>query len=87
MEKKLIKAALETALQYGGEFAEVYWEHKESTSVSLDGGKVEKINTGIDHGIGIRVITGDNTAYAYTNDLSAENVQQVEESLWAVSGQ
>ena len=43
---------LETALQYGGEFAEVYWEHKESTSVSLDGGKVEKINTGIDHGIG-----------------------------------
>lgn len=80
MEKKLIKAALETALQYGGEFAEVYWEHKESTSVSLDGGKVEKINTGIDHGIGIRVITGDNTAYAYTNDLSAENVQQVAHS-------
>lgn len=77
MEKREIKEILEAALAQGGDFAEIYLEQKESTGISCEGGKIEKINTGIDLGIGIRVVANDNTSYAYTNNLDLANVLKI----------
>lgn len=74
MEKQDIKEILEVAMANGGHFAEIYLEHKESTSISCENGHIEKVNTGLESGAGIRVIQGDNTAYSYTNDLSIQNL-------------
>lgn len=79
MEQREIKEILDTAMSKGGQFAEVYLEKKESTGISCEASKIEKVNTGIEVGIGIRVISGDNTAYVYTNDLRLENVCRIAE--------
>ncbi len=73
MQKQELKEILNAALAYGADFAEIFMEQKESTSISFEDGKIEKINTGIDLGMGIRVIAGESTSYVHSNDVSLEN--------------
>lgn len=70
MQKEELKQILDAALAAGAEFAEVYLEQKESTVISCEDGKIEKINAGIDLGMGIRVIAGESTSYVHSNDVS-----------------
>ncbi|SHJ09467.1 TldD/PmbA family protein [Desulfofundulus thermosubterraneus] len=74
VDEQLLKEVLDLALASGGDFADIFVEHKRATGVGLEGGKIERVHSGIDMGAGIRVINGDSTAYAYTNDLSREGL-------------
>ncbi len=49
-------------------------EEKRSTGISCEAGRIERVHTGVEAGAGIRVLSGDSTAYAYTNDLSREGL-------------
>jgi len=62
------------ALANGGAFAEIYFEETYATSIRFEDGKIERINSGTDTGAGIRVLTGDRTCYAHTNDVSLEGL-------------
>ena len=73
MEKTEIQSILNEALEQGADFAEIFMEQKASTSIHCEDGKIEKINTGSDLGMGIRVINGDSTSYVHSNDVSVEN--------------
>ena len=73
MQKTELKDILNAALAHGADFAEIFMEKKESTSISFDDDKIEKINTGSDQGMGIRVIAGESTSYVHSNDISLEN--------------
>ncbi|MFZ5943377.1 MAG: TldD/PmbA family protein [Bacillota bacterium] len=77
MEKKQMKEILDTALSKGGDFAEIYIEHKETTGIGCEAQKIERINTGIDSGCGIRVISGESTAYAFTNVITLDSLQEL----------
>ena len=70
MQKKELKEILNAALFAGADFAEIFVEQKESTAISCEDGKIEKINTGTDLGMGIRVIAGEATSYVHSNDTS-----------------
>lgn len=74
VDKKGLEEVLALALAHGGDFADIFVEHKKSTGIACEADKIERINSGIDAGAGIRVISGDSTAYAYTNDLSKEGL-------------
>jgi len=79
MDRKGSSEILKKALSKGADFAEVYWEHRETSAISYEDNRIERINSGIDEGVGIRVIAGDHTSYAYTNDLSLESLLRVAE--------
>jgi TldD protein len=66
-----ISAILRRALAGGGEFADIYYEEGTANSVIAEDGKIEKVQSVTDRGIGIRVIADLRTAYAYTNEVSA----------------
>lgn len=65
-----IRRVLEAGLAKGADLAEVYLENKESLSLTLDEGRLEKATQGNDIGGGVRVFYGNNAAYAYTDDLT-----------------
>lgn len=65
----MLKEVLIEALKNGGDFADVFIEYKKMTGIGCEDGKIERIQSGTEAGAGIRVIVGDKTAYAYTNDL------------------
>jgi TldD protein len=74
IDKSVLKEVLNKALVNGGDFADIFVEEKRSTGIGCEAGKIEKIQSGVDIGAGIRVISGESTAYAYTNDLSREGL-------------
>ncbi len=67
------------ALSQGGEFAEVYIEHRISRTILLEEGKFKSAVFGISQGAGVRVISGDKTGYAYTDEISEEKLLRAAE--------
>jgi len=60
------------ALAKGGEFGEIYIENRVTRSILLEEGKFKSAVFGISRGAGVRVISGDKTGYAYTDDLTLD---------------
>lgn len=85
IDHDIVERVLSSATRTGAEFAELYAEDKRSTSASLDDGRVEQVNTGRDRGVGIRVIAGDTTGYAYTADLSEPGLLAAAEAAAAAA--
>jgi TldD protein len=54
------------ALNRGGEFAEIYAEYSVVNGLSLEENKIRQAQSGIMQGIGIRVLSGEKTGYAYS---------------------
>ena len=69
-----IERYLAAALSAGGDFADLYFEYQTSTSVSLDESMVKSASQGISVGCGVRVVSGERTGYAYTDDLAPERI-------------
>src|ERR1051325_8431974 len=67
---------LAAALGGGGEYADLYFEHRATTSISLDESLIKGATQGVSVGCGVRVISGERTGYAYTDDLSTDKILQ-----------
>jgi TldD protein len=65
---------LAAALSAGGDYADLYFEYLTSTGISLDESLVKSASQGISAGCGVRVVSGERTGYAYTDDLSPERI-------------
>jgi TldD protein len=65
---------LAAALSAGGDYADLYFEYLTSTSISVDESLVKSATQGISAGCGVRVISGERTGYAYTDDLAPERI-------------
>src|SRR5947209_11828650 len=65
---------LAAALSAGGDYADLYFEYLSSTSLSVDESMVKSASQGISAGCGVRVVSGERTGYAYTDDLSANRI-------------
>ncbi len=79
MDRKGIEEVLKTAMRFGADFAEFFWEHKETSTIVCENNGIERINSGIDEGAGIRVISGTGSSYAYTNEVSLNRLLEVAE--------
>ncbi|TAG49943.1 MAG: metalloprotease TldD [Betaproteobacteria bacterium] len=73
----------------GVEFADVYFEHNTSESWSLEEGIVKSGSFSIDQGVGVRAITGEQTAFAYSGDLSLASINAAASTVASIgaSGQ
>jgi len=74
LTERLLERCLGEALSAGGEFADLYFESVTSTSLGMDEGIVKTASQGISVGCGIRVLSGERTGFAYTDELSPERL-------------
>ncbi|MBF0505530.1 MAG: TldD/PmbA family protein [Nitrospirae bacterium] len=65
-----LQELLKRALSHGGEYADIFIEHRETTSIQLEDDRIEKVISGSFSGLGIRLIYNGKTAYAFSNDFS-----------------
>ncbi|UXI03770.1 TldD/PmbA family protein [Photobacterium sp. TY1-4] len=77
------KAVIDHALFLGADFAELFVEHHQSSSVELISGDIDKVNSGIDFGIGVRLFFGHKVLYGYTNSTDEEELKRVTSLLAA----
>ncbi|MDP9038184.1 MAG: metalloprotease TldD [Acidobacteriota bacterium] len=74
LSERLMERCLGEALSAGGDYADLYFESVTSTSLGMDESLVKTASQGISVGCGVRVLSGERTGYAYTDDLSPERL-------------
>ncbi len=71
---ELIRKVLSAAMSRGGDFADLYFQHSTAMVVGFEDDTVNEARTSIDLGVGIRVVVGDQTGYAFTEELSERSM-------------
>src|SRR5215831_17148477 len=67
---------LSEALSQGGDYADLYFEYLLTSSIGIDESIVKSAAQGVSMGVGVRVISGERTGYAYSDDLSPEKIRK-----------
>jgi len=71
-----LESYLAEALSQGGDYADVYFEYLSTSHISIDESIIKSAAEGVSLGVGVRVIAGERTGYAYSDDLSPEKVRK-----------
>jgi TldD protein len=76
IDDKIMNDVLAVALSRGGDYADLYFEHRQTSSIMYEEQAVKQAGAGVLQGVGIRVVQGDATGYAYAEDLTPEAMRQ-----------
>ena len=74
IDKAILSKVIAKALEKGGDFADVYLESRISRQIVMEESKFKSGLYGISQGAGVRVISGNKTGYAYTDEISTEKL-------------
>lgn len=74
--RETLQKVIAAAMSKGGDYADLYFEHTLSSNLGLQDGKVNRAFTNVDFGVGIRVLKGEQTGFAYSEDVSLESMLQ-----------
>ena len=85
VDETLIRETLAAALSRGGDYSDLFFQHRVSTSMALEDGAVNKAFTTVELGVGVRVIKGDQTGYAYTEELTLEAMRSAARTAAAIA--
>jgi len=83
--ERMFAEGLAAALARGADRADLYFEHRVSTWVSLEDGEVNRAYTSVDLGVGVRAVKGDQTGYGYTEELTPEALKRAATTAAAVA--
>jgi len=72
--ERLLERCLGEALSAGGDYADLYFESVTAIALGVDEQIVKSASQGTSAGCGIRVLSGERTGYAYTDNLSPERL-------------
>jgi TldD protein len=71
-----IERLLADALSQGGDYADLYFEYSVLSSVSLEEQLVKSATRAVKQGVGVRVIAGERTGYAYCDEIEPAAVRK-----------
>src|SRR3569833_1347230 len=74
IDAAIAERVLGGALGSGGDYADLYFEFRSGADFLLEEGRVRTVGRGVTVGLGVRVLRGDATGYAYTEELSDERM-------------
>jgi len=80
LDPGMLSKTIQKALEKGGEFADVYVENRISRQILMEESKFKSAEFGITQGAGVRVISGDKTGFAYTDDVTEEKLLKAAET-------
>lgn len=69
-----LQKVISEALSKGGDYADIFFEHTFSNNISLRDGEVNRASSNIDFGAGVRVVSGDQTGYAYVENTGIKDL-------------
>src|SRR5919204_6176273 len=69
-----LETYLGEALSRGGDYADLFFEHRINHSIVLEEQIIKSATKGVNIGVGVRVVSGEKTGYAYSDDLNRENI-------------
>ncbi len=79
IDTQVLNKVIAKALEKGGEFADVYVENRISRRILMEESKFKSAVFGISQGAGVRVISGNKTGFAYTDEITDEKMMRAAE--------
>ena len=70
LDENMIERVFGTILAHRADYADLYFQYSRSEGWSLEEGRVKSGSFSIDQGVGVRVVSGEKTAYAYSDDIN-----------------
>jgi len=74
-------------LQHRADYADLYFQYTRSEGWSLEEGRVKAGSFSIDQGVGVRVVSGEKTAFAYSDDISTGALTAAAQATRAIARQ
>ncbi len=67
------------------DYADLYFQYSRSESWGLEEGQVKSGNFSIDQGVGVRAVSGEKTAFAYSDDINLPALKQAANATKAIA--
>ena len=81
-----LKKVVATALERGGDYADLFFEHTFRNYLTLRDGEVNQASSSIDYGMGVRVVHGDQTGYAYVENITLQEMLSAAKTASRIAG-
>lgn len=76
IDSDIANRLLRVALEQGGDYADLFFEYTVSGSYGYDEGMLKSARRAVSMGLGVRVMKGDATGYAYCEELSFDAMKR-----------
>ena len=86
LDQKTLEKYLGLCMESAADFAEIYEELETKEIITMLNGRVENVNEAVTSGIGIRLLAGVQSVYAYSNETGEEAVLPLIRDLTAALG-
>ena len=83
--ERQLQTLVATALSHGGDYSDLYFEHTTFFNLLLKDGVVSSGGFHIDYGVGIRVLKGEKTGYAYSENTEMADMLRAAEAASAIA--
>jgi TldD protein len=87
LDHRQLQAVFGEILTHSVDYADLYFQYSRSESWSLEEGIVKSGSFNIDQGVGVRAVTGEKTAFAYSDDISFDALQAAAHATRAIARQ
>ena len=77
LSKDVLQSLLDEGLKTGAEFAEIFFEDTNQSSIRVTSGDVSSVTFNNIHGAGVRLMVGTDVVYGYTNDVSESSIRKL----------
>ena len=85
LDEAKLQQVLASIFEHRADYADLYFQHTRSESYSLEDGIVKSGSFDIEQGVGVRAVVDDKTAFAYSDDISAEALAEAAISARAIA--
>ena len=82
---ELLEKTIAAALEKGAGYADLFFEHSLNNTCSLEDGKVSSAYSNIGFGVGIRVLNGDQTGFAYSETVTPEEMARAAKTAASIA--
>ncbi len=80
-----LQSVLGNIMTHDIDYADLYFQYSRAESWGLEEGQVKSGNFSIDQGVGVRAVSGEKTAFAYSDDINLPALQQAADATKAIA--
>ncbi|MCX7628216.1 MAG: metalloprotease TldD [Methylophilaceae bacterium] len=80
-----LQSVLGSLLTHRVDYADLYFQYSRAESWGLEEGQVKSGSFHIDQGVGVRAVSGEKTAFAYSDEISLPALQQAAQATRAIA--
>ena len=85
LNERTLEQIVGNAIARRADYADLYFEFRTVQSLSLEEGIVKTASQHIAQGVGVRVVAGDKTGYAYSDDVTVDSLQLATRTAQAIA--